>query len=196
MGIFEKLFGRIAKGDTSPIVPGDSTTPGYEKFEEEAKQEALGRRFVWIVQGKNEPSVPAFIPLTLDPSDCKRFTLEVVGESYYQENLWRIAHTAHPEYGARVIEKAYLILDDANPYDSNAVRVDMMSLQVGHLSREKAVWYRERLAAGSVSNVCHGLIRGGFQDVDGRARLGVMLDLQAKRTKGVRGSNMQDRAKT
>jgi hypothetical protein len=71
-----------------------------------------------------------------------RFAFDIVGESKYQDNLWCVAQTAHPEHGARVIEPAYLVLENENPYDSNAVRVDIMSLTVGYLSREKALWYR------------------------------------------------------
>lgn len=80
------------------------------------------------------------------------------------------------------MELAYLVLEDENPYDSNAVRVDMMSLTVGYLAREKAVWYRKMLSEGRVPTVCHGRINGGFPlDSGGKANLGVVLDLEAKR---------------
>ncbi|MGH9324322.1 MAG: HIRAN domain-containing protein [Vicinamibacteria bacterium] len=154
----------------------------HDELEERARQEQLGRRWEWVRRGKDEPDAPAFIGASVKLEELRRFVFEIVGESKYQENLWRIAQTAHPEYGARVVEPAYLVLEDENPYDNNAVRVDMMSLTVGYLSREKAVWYRRLLAAGRVPTACHGRISGGFpRDDGGTASLGVVLDLEAKR---------------
>lgn len=132
-----------------------------------------------------ESDAPAFIGATVKLVDLGRFAFDIVGESNYQGNLWRVAQTAHPEHGARVIEPVYVVLEDENPYDGNAVRVDMMSITVGYLSREKVVWYRKMLAEGRVPTVCHGRISGGFPlDGGGSANLGVTLDLEARRASG------------
>jgi hypothetical protein len=88
--------------------------------------------------------------------------LEVVGESFYQPNLWQLAG-ARPG-GQRVREDIYAVLvaEDNNPYDPNAVAVWINGLKVGHLSRENAQRYRPGLlaqqealgAAGAGAGVC------------------------------------------
>ena len=40
---------------------------------------------------------------------------------------------------------AVLVLDDDNPYDNKAVRVEIDGYLVGHLSRENARQYRKKL---------------------------------------------------
>ena len=61
--------------------------------------------------------------------------LEVVGESYYQENLWRLVGPRWPDERVRHHVYAVLIAEDDNPYDANAVAVWVQGLKVGHLSR-------------------------------------------------------------
>ena len=48
--------------------------------------------------------------------------LEVVGESFYQDSLWRLAVARRGE-PVRVEITAVLVAEDGNPYDSNAIAV-------------------------------------------------------------------------
>ena len=72
--------------------------------------------------------------------------LEVVGESFYQDNLWRLA-VARPGEPVRVEITAVLVAEDDNPYDSNAIAVWIDGLKVGHLSPGDACAYRPGLLA-------------------------------------------------
>ena len=58
---------------------------------------------------------------------------------------------------------AHLIPDNDNPYDSNAVRVDINSRTVGYLNREQALSFRRRLDEMGLSNqitTCYAVIEG------------------------------------
>jgi hypothetical protein len=74
-----------------------------------------------------------------------------------------------------------LVLDDDNPYDSLAVRVEIRGCIVGHLSRENAREYRRQLKkAGhpALTASCKALIVGGWDRGGGdRGHFGVRLDL-------------------
>lgn len=69
-----------------------------------------------------------------------RFDTNVVGEQHY---LKTIADLLKGE--SKVILDALLILDDKNPYDKNAVKVNIENQHVGYLSRELAVTFRKYL---------------------------------------------------
>jgi hypothetical protein len=104
--------------------------------------------------------------------------LEVVGESFYQENLWRLA-AARPGEPVRVEITAVLVAEDDNPHDSNAIAVWIDGLKVGHLSRENARAYRPGLLALQRAHqmpiALTGVITGGGMRDDGPGRLGVFL---------------------
>ena len=76
-----------------------------------------------------------------------KYNLEIVGESHYVNNFKTIAGTI-PEGGLKRKVEARLILEDENPYDKNAVRVEVNGLKVGYLSREIAPIYRQQLIDG------------------------------------------------
>ena len=105
--------------------------------------------------------------------------LEVVGESFYQPNLWHLAR-AHPGK-ERVREDicAVLVAEDDNPYDPDAVAVWISGLKVGHLSRENAQRYRPGLLAQQealgMPIALPGVITGGGIRSDGPGKLGVFL---------------------
>jgi hypothetical protein len=105
--------------------------------------------------------------------------LEVVGESFHQPDLWRLAG-ARPG-GDRVLVDicAVLVAEDDNPYDADAVAVWVDGLQVGHLSRENAQLYRPGLLAQQEAQgmpiALAGVIAGGGMRSDGPAMLGVFL---------------------
>jgi HIRAN domain len=106
--------------------------------------------------------------------------LEVVGESHYQDNLWRlVGGRRHPDQRVRVDVIAVLAAEPDNPYDANAVGVWVRGLKVGHLSREKAQRYQPGLLALQREHgqpiALAGVITGGGMRPDGPGRLGVFL---------------------
>lgn len=106
------------------------------------------------------------------------FETEVVGESNYQDALWRAVSAAEPtERGYRHRTVALLRSEPTNPYDRNAVQVLIDNRLVGYLSREDAVAHKPLMASHGHSARCPALIVGGFQQSSGRASLGVWLDL-------------------
>lgn len=95
---------------------------------------------------KSRPDVPATqaaAKITLLGGDVD---LAIVGESFCQDALWQISgvHRGEP---VRQEVVAVLVPEPQNPYDPNAVRIEVNGLQVGHLSRSDAVRYRDGLAA-------------------------------------------------
>jgi hypothetical protein len=82
----------------------------------------------------------------------REYTVHVVGESFYEENLSFLCGPAtdHMRQFARI---ASLTLEGNNPYDRNAIRVDIDGLTVGHLSRFDAARFRAR--RGDVDGSCY-----------------------------------------
>jgi hypothetical protein len=106
-------------------------------------------------------------------------TLEVVGESHYQDHLWQLAGGLQAER-IRCTVQAVLVPEPDNLHDSNAVCVLIDDGVVGYLSREDALAYGPGLVAlmqrqGS-SIALEGHIVGGGQRPDGLGMLGVFLD--------------------
>lgn len=92
------------------------------------------------------------MPVTL--LEGGRQTLEVVGESHYQDNIHMIVQAfAEPDdYGhrgdddsVRVSINAVLVAETNNPFDSNAISLWIGGHKVGHLSRDAAEAYRPGL---------------------------------------------------
>ena len=107
-------------------------------------------------------------------------TLEVVGESHYQDTLWQIVggRTRNP---VRFETHAILVPDSDNRYDANAVEVRIDGLLVGYLSRDDAAAYRPgllRLIQASTNGLValHAVVVGGGPRPDGIGYLGVFLD--------------------
>jgi hypothetical protein len=107
-------------------------------------------------------------------------TLEVVGESHYQDALWRIVggRRADP---VRYETHAVLMPEPDNQYDANAVKVLVEGELVGYLSREDAAVYHPGLLglmATSTNRLValDGVIVGGGPRPDGIGFLGVFLD--------------------
>src|SRR4051812_36876385 len=87
--------------------------------------------------GSSQPAAPASLTAVLLGGDE---TLEVVGESHRQEELWQIVG-GHREDYVRFDVHAVLVPDAANPHDPNAVEVRIEGVLVGYLSREDAAHY-------------------------------------------------------
>jgi hypothetical protein len=106
--------------------------------------------------------------------------VEIVGESHYQVALEAICGPRTEDGANRVVE-GWLVLEDTNPYDALAVRVDIDGHPVGYLSRANARAYREQLAAQGVTALrasCLARIRGGWdRGPDDKGYYGVFLDL-------------------
>jgi hypothetical protein len=104
-------------------------------------------------------------------------TLEVVGESHYQDALWRLVggRTTEP---VRYDTTAELIAERNNPYDDNAIAVSIGGETVGHLSREDAAVYRpglQRLITKHSGVAFRATIVGGGPRGSGVGYLGVFL---------------------
>ena len=108
-------------------------------------------------------------------------TLEVVGESHRQEELWRIVGSRQEDY-VRFDVVAVLMPDPDNRYDPNAIEVRIDGTLVGYLSREDAAHYCSGLRQIMQTNggrfvALHGVICGGGRREDARVGfLGVFLD--------------------
>jgi hypothetical protein len=110
------------------------------------------------------------------------FQTGVVGESHYQQALETLCG-GRSQDGANKYVSAMLVLEDSNPSDKRAVRVDINGRTVGYLSKPDARTYRKCLAKdghGRASAMCRAIIRGGWDRGDGdRGHFGVLLDLPA-----------------
>lgn len=108
------------------------------------------------------------------------YALDIVGESKYQKELEAICGS-RKEDGEEKLVQATLILEDNNPYDNQAVRVDIKGKTVGYLSRENARKYRQELKKTGYPNItatCSAMIVGGWDRSGGdRGHYGVKLDL-------------------
>ena len=105
--------------------------------------------------------------------------LDVVGESHYQENLWRLVGPRRRDERVRFDVRAVLVAEHDNPHDTDAVAVWVQRLKVGHLSRASARRYRPgllRLQERYGQPIAlYGVIAGGGMREDGPGRLGVFL---------------------
>jgi hypothetical protein len=112
--------------------------------------------------------------MEIDVKGPGTFAVDVVGVSRRQDVL-----EAAAAQGA--IHHARLILEDDNPHDDQAVRVEIDGRLCGYLSRETARLYRADLAAAGDPRLtvrCKAKIVGGFETAHGeRAHLGLRLDL-------------------
>jgi predicted Zn-ribbon and HTH transcriptional regulator len=109
-----------------------------------------------------------------------RADLEVVGESHYQDNLWRlVGGRGDPDERVRVDVIAVLAAEPDNPHDANAVSGWVGGLKVGYLSREDAQRYQPGLLAlqrrYGQPIALPGVIVGGGMRSDGPGMLGVFL---------------------
>jgi hypothetical protein len=103
------------------------------------------------------------------------FDAEVVGESHYQSNLSKLTGGRTPD-GVEKVMTATLVLEDSNPYDRYAVRVDIDGLTVGYLPKEAARAWRQKGASDRFT--CPALICGGWdRGADDKGYFGVRLDL-------------------
>jgi HIRAN domain len=99
-----------------------------------------------------------------DDSDADRFDQEVHGESHHLAEL-EDACGGRTREGVDLRMKARLVLEDSNPIDSNAVRVEIKGRHVGYIPREEAPFIRKAYAEAFTSGgcvECDARIRGGW----------------------------------
>jgi hypothetical protein len=105
--------------------------------------------------------------------------LEVVGELAYQDVLWRLCGGAVGDR-IRCDIVAVLVSEPANPYDANAIAVQIDGQTVGYLSRATAQEYlpglKRAMSARGGYVALRGVIVGGGYYHDGPGRLGVWLE--------------------
>ncbi|HVX05677.1 MAG TPA: HIRAN domain-containing protein [Rhodanobacteraceae bacterium] len=108
------------------------------------------------------------------------YEFNIVGESHYQHALEAICG-GRTEESAQHKSEAVLYLEDSNPYDSQAVRVDIEGQTVGYLSRSDARAYRKQLKALGHEHLlckCDAMVVGGWQrSKTDQGSFGVKLDL-------------------
>jgi hypothetical protein len=126
-------------------------------------------------------SVPALVvppPVTNVALLHGSHDLEVVGESQYQDALWRVAGGRTAER-VRVEVQAVLHTEPDNPYDPNAIMVSIDGAKVGYLCRDDAQAYRLGLLALETRHraliALAGVVVGGGMRQDGPGMLGVWL---------------------
>lgn len=107
-------------------------------------------------------------------------SLEVVGESNYQDALWQICGGVPGGSRVRHAVVAVLVPEPENPYDENAISVRIDSRRVGYLDRQTALSYLDGLQALVNATGQHvalgGVIVGGGVRASGPGLLGVWLD--------------------
>lgn len=112
------------------------------------------------------------------------YSLAVVGESHYQSALIDIAGPYSSE-GNRVRCYAVLTLENNNPHDKNAIRVEIGGDTVGYITRKDAPLLREQLGfrhSGETRFFVDAVVRGGRTG----QHYGVWLDLPVVRPLGNR----------
>lgn len=136
----------------------------------------------------------------LDLRGDGRYHVDVVGESRYLESFERT-------FGRRTADgideecDAELVLEDDNPVDDQAVRVEIKGSTIGYLSREHARTYRTWLGVRADAQPrarCRALVRGGWDRGAGdTGNYGVSLDtpidvIQPVRTRAPRLGPQRD----
>ena len=102
------------------------------------------------------------------------FDFEIVGESFYQDNLSKIVGGKTFDGHDEQVE-AVLYPERNNPYDKNAVAVKIQNRQVGHLSKADASIYRKHFK--TKKKYVEAIIVGGWDRKNGdEGHFGVKLD--------------------
>jgi hypothetical protein len=100
--------------------------------------------------------------------------VDVVGESYHQEELQRLCGRPGGQGLPRRVFTAQLVREPDNPHDPDAVRVDIGGLPVGHLPRQDAPRFHaviKRLSRQGQAVTARAVARGGWAG----ASIGVQL---------------------
>jgi hypothetical protein len=96
-------------------------------------------------EGKKTPSIEK-------SNGGDTFSSYAVGHSHHQDALKRIFSERTSESQEKLVE-AVLLLDDGNPYDNQAVRVDIQGQTVGYLKHENARQFRKKMMEKDPSGI-------------------------------------------
>jgi hypothetical protein len=136
----------------------------------------------WLFGKTETPSTPAFpenVNFIRGPGEYK---FDIVGESHYQAALEAICGP-RKEDGEQKQVIAFLILEDSNPYDKFAVRIDIEGKTVGYMSKQSARSFRRQVEKANIPDngldlACYAMIRGGWDRGGGdKGHYGVWLDI-------------------
>lgn len=105
------------------------------------------------------------------------YNFDIVGEASYQDALDRLAG-GKTDAGVHVQKWATLVMEKNNPFDPNAVRVDIEGQTVGYLSRAHAVRFRKTINRSNC--VAPALITGGWKRAGSKGNYGVKLNFKFK----------------
>lgn len=107
--------------------------------------------------------------------------LEVVGESNYQEALKGLAGGRKREEGVEIHTTATLVPEPSNPYDPNAIKVQIDGKLVGYIPRQVAKVLQpiiQKLAEHGEIGACSAIIKGGwYRSKIDQGHFGVVLNL-------------------
>jgi hypothetical protein len=132
--------------------------------------ELFGRIFSFLRGLRSQQPSPAVSQVEPPPWDDSLFGyLSAVGESLYQPALRRVARSGRVCW-------ATLISEPTNPFDANAVVVQIQNEVVGYLTRSDARRYQPRLRALEQPLQVPAKLIGGTRD---RPSFGVLLDCRA-----------------
>jgi hypothetical protein len=107
------------------------------------------------------------------------FQLKTVGAYYYHDALAVIARNSFGE-NALVFCTATLIPEDTNPYDRNAIKIQIEGLHVGYLSHEDAIQFRQHFNKFSLdiqTTTCDAVISAGITVPDKTYNYVIELDI-------------------
>ncbi len=137
-----------------------------------------------LVDPEGEPSLrwqPVVGDVSEAPTLAAELHVDVVGESFHQDELLALTGGRRTWSGAHRRVLATLEPDDGNPFDAQAVAVRIEDSPVGYLPRQAARIYRpiveESIANAGVAT-CVAEIRGGWERAHGDlGRFGVIVTL-------------------
>jgi hypothetical protein len=151
----------------------------------ETDRDALQARHLELATKEQEAAERAWyaslrsLGLRLGDEPGEGEALNVVGESHYLEALAGLMARLRVDRRDReVMSVGRLTREPSNPYDGNAVRVDVQGRQVGYLSREDAADIQGWLQAAARAWPVFVLARlGGGVEIDGQVGpIGVTLE--------------------
>lgn len=109
-------------------------------------------------------------------SDSKNigYTFDIVGEQSYQSNLKKIAGKKETE-SKYVQVVANIISEPSNPYDKNAIKVEINGLIVGYISKNEA----QAMSGRKINKAIPAVINGGWKDDKSEGSYGVKLAIRS-----------------
>lgn len=123
----------------------------------------------------------------------RTFNVIVVGVSNYQKALGKVCHNKCDD-GLEMFVRANIVPEEGNPYDSNAVRIEVEGETVGYLSRENALKWRGKMISEGISEAvaCPAKIKWD-RNAFALGSYGIWLDLDLTLSNSVPFINTNER---